>query len=100
MREGEPQVVLPRLEDDLMPWIQAMIARRLHEQPAPRWAAAASVGVGLTARGYPHHFPGGGPIAGIEDLDDGVLVFHSATENPTGMRYVPRYGGRGASLSL
>ena len=65
MREGEAQVVLPRLEDDLMPWIQAMIARRLHEQPAPRWAATASVGVGLTARGYPHHFPVGGPIGGI-----------------------------------
>jgi hypothetical protein len=35
MREGEAQVVLPRLEDDLMPWIQAMIAQRLHELPAP-----------------------------------------------------------------
>jgi phosphoribosylamine--glycine ligase len=94
MREGEAQVVLPRLEDDLIPWIQAMIARRLHEQPAPRWAATPSVGIGLVARGYPHHFPSGGPIRGIEDLDEGVLAFHSATENRSGLRYTPRVGGR------
>src|SRR6266508_995158 len=52
MREGEAQVVLPRLEDDLLPWVQAMIAQRLHDMPAPRWAPTASVGVGLMARGY------------------------------------------------
>jgi len=90
MREGEAQVVLPRLEDDLMPWIQAMIAQRLHELPAPIWSPVASVGIGLMARGYPHHFPTGGMIRGMEDLDEGVLAFHSATENPAGLRYIPR----------
>jgi phosphoribosylamine---glycine ligase len=90
MREGEAQVVLPRLEDDLMPWIQAMITRRLHEQPAPSWSATPSVGIGLVARGYPHHFPVGGAVQGVEDLDEGVLAFHSATENPAGLRYMPR----------
>jgi phosphoribosylamine--glycine ligase len=92
MREGEAQVVLPRLEDDLLPWIQAMIVGRLHEQPAPRWATTPSVGIGLVARGYPHHFPVGGPIHGAEDLDEGVLAFHSATENPAGLRYIPQLG--------
>jgi phosphoribosylamine--glycine ligase len=90
MREGEAQVVLPRLEDDLLPWIQAMIAQRLHELPAPAWSPVASVGIGLMARGYPHHFPTGGVIRGVEDLDEGVLAFHSATENPAGLRYVSR----------
>jgi len=99
MREGEAQVVLPRLEDDLMAWIQAMIAQRLHELPAPAWAPVASVGIGLMARGYPHHFPTGGPLRGVEELDEGVLAFHSATENPTGLRYTPRVGG-GSSLGL
>ena len=93
MREGEAQVVLPRLEDDLMPWIQAMIAQRLHELPAPAWSPVASVGIGLMARGYPHHFPTGGVIRGVEDLDEGVLAFHSATENPAGLRYIPRVSG-------
>lgn len=90
MREGEAQVVLPRLEDDLLPWIEAMIARRLHELPAPRWSPMASVGIGLMARGYPHHYAVGGPVGGIENLDEGVLAFHSATESPAGLRYTPR----------
>ena len=94
MREGEAQVVLPRLEDDLMPWIQAMIARRLHELPAPHWSATASVGIGLVARGYPHHFAVGGALDGVAELDEGVLAFHSATENLSGLRYTPRAGGR------
>lgn len=96
MCEGEAQVVLPRLEDDLLPWIQAMIAGRLHELPPPRWAPTPSVGIGLVVRGYPHHFPSGGPIQGVADLDEGVLAFHSATENPAGLRYTPqRSGGSG-----
>jgi phosphoribosylamine--glycine ligase len=101
MREGEAQVVLPRLEEDLLPWIEAMIAQRLHELPAPRWSPTASVGIGLMARGYPHHFPVGGAIRGLEDLDAGVLAFHSATENPTGLRYTPRLSrGSGAGVGL
>jgi phosphoribosylamine--glycine ligase len=109
MREGEAQVVLPRLEDDLLPWIQAMIAQRLHELPAPAWSPVASVGIGLIARGYPHHFPTGGAIRGVEDLDEGVLAFQSATENPAGLRYTPRVsaapglgrmGGRAPSLPI
>jgi phosphoribosylamine--glycine ligase len=100
MRESETQVVLPRLEDDLMPWIQAMVARRLHELPAPRWSATPSVGIGLVARGYPHHFPVGGTIHGIAELDKGVLAFHSATENTSGLRYTPRAGVRGRSTPM
>jgi phosphoribosylamine--glycine ligase len=100
MHEGEAQVVLPRLEDDLLPWIQAMSGRRLHELPPPRWAPTPSVGIGLVARGYPHHYPVGGPIQGIEDLDEGVLVFHSATENSSGLRYTPRASTGRLSLSL
>jgi phosphoribosylamine--glycine ligase len=42
------------------------------------------------ALGYPHHFPTGGAIRGVEDLDEGVLAFHSSTENPAGLRYIPR----------
>jgi phosphoribosylamine--glycine ligase len=99
MREGEAQVVLPRLEGDLLPWIQAMIAQRLHELPAPAWSPVASVGIGLMARGYPHHFPTGGVIHGVEDLDEGVLAFHSATENPAGLRYTPHAGGAASRSS-
>jgi phosphoribosylamine--glycine ligase len=100
MHEGEAQVVLPRLEDDLLPWIQATTARRLHELPPPRWAATPSVGIGLVARGYPHHYPVGGSVQGIEDLDEGVLAFHSATENLSGLRYAPRITSGPLSFAL
>ncbi len=99
MREGEAQVVLPRLQDDLLPWLQAMITRRLHDMPAPTWAITPSVGLGLMARGYPYHFPVGGPLRGVDELEEGVLAFHSATENPAGIRYTPqRSRGSGAGL--
>ena len=98
MREGEAQVVLPRLEDDLLPWIQAMIAQRLHERPPPQWSPMVSVGLGLFARGYPHHFAVGGPIVGTETLDEGVRAFHSATENPAGLRYTPQRQRSGGGL--
>ncbi|MFN8500774.1 phosphoribosylamine--glycine ligase [Kouleothrix sp.] len=106
MHEGEAQVVLPRLEDDLLPWVQAMIAQRLHERPAPEWSPLATVGLGLFARGYPHHFAVGGPIDGLETLDEGVRAFHSATESSAGLRYTPQrqrsagslFGGLSAGL--
>lgn len=90
-REGEAQVVLPRLEDDLLPWIEAAITRRLHELPPPVWTATPSVGLGLMARGYPHFFPTGGQIWGLEEVEPGVMVFHSATTNPAAtVPYMPR----------
>ncbi|MBC8160728.1 MAG: phosphoribosylamine--glycine ligase, partial [Roseiflexaceae bacterium] len=103
--QGEAQVVLPRLEDDLLPWLRAMVAQRLHELPAPRFAPEASVGLGLFARGYPNYFASGGPISGLEDLDGGVLAFHSATENPAGLRSpaagaIFGFGGAAATPSL
>ena len=71
-----------------------MIARRLHEQPAPRWAVTPSVEIGLVARGYPHHFPSGGPIRGIEDLDEGCWRSTARPRTRSGLRYTPRVGGR------
>lgn len=87
LRDMEAQVVLPRLEDDLLPILQAMITKRLDQVPPLRWRDEASVGIGLVAHGYPHHFAVGGPIQGLTDLDEGVLIFHDQTYNPGGLRY-------------
>jgi phosphoribosylamine---glycine ligase len=90
-REGEAEVVLPRLQDDLAPWLQAMLAQRLHEMPAPQWLPTPSVGMGLFASGYPISFPYGGVIRGLDELDEGVLTFHNATANPAVMMmYTPK----------
>ncbi|MFP4437942.1 MAG: phosphoribosylamine--glycine ligase [Chloroflexaceae bacterium] len=87
LRNMEAQVVLPRMEDDLLPIIQATITRRLSQIPALRWRDEASVGIGLVAQGYPHHFAVGGVIEGLSDVEAGVLIFHDQTHNPGGLCY-------------
>ncbi len=85
----EAQVVLPRLENDLLPLIQATIARRLDQVEPLAWRNEASLAIALVGQGYPHHAASGLPIEGLTDLDEGVLVFHHETENPAGLRYNP-----------
>lgn len=85
----EAETVLPRLDDDLAPLIQAAIARRLNRVPPPRWRDEASVAIGLVAQGYPYHFPTGGLLQGVAELDPGVLLFQNQTLNPAGLRYNP-----------
>ncbi len=99
LRDMEAQVVLPRLQDDLLPLVQSMIARRLDQLPPLRWRDEASVGIALVAQGYPHHYAIGGQIEGLTDLDEGVLLFHDQTLNPNGLRYTPAARRSGNPLS-
>jgi phosphoribosylamine--glycine ligase len=89
LRDMEAQVVLPRLHDDLLPVLQATMARRLDRLPALTWRDEVSVGIALVAHGYPHHFPVGSEIHGLTTLEPGVLVFHDQTYNPLGLEYKP-----------
>jgi phosphoribosylamine--glycine ligase len=89
MNDMEAQVVLPRLEDDLLPIIQATIAHRLHTVPPLHWRDEATVGIALVPQGYPHHFAVGNPIGGLTEIEQGILVFHHETHNPFGMEYNP-----------
>jgi phosphoribosylamine--glycine ligase len=98
LRDMEAQAVLPRLESDLAPLIEAAITRRLDRVAPPVWRDEASVALGLVAQGYPHHFPTGGLLQGLADLDEGVLIFHDETTNPGGLRYTPR-ASRGLGLA-
>jgi phosphoribosylamine--glycine ligase len=87
LSDQEAQVVLPRLEDDLTPLVQAAIARRLDRIPPLRWRDEASVGISLVTQGYPHHYAIGGTVEGLSDIEPGVLVFHHQTHNASGLRY-------------
>jgi phosphoribosylamine--glycine ligase len=89
MHDGEAQVVLPRLEDDILDIIRATAARRLDQLPPLRWRNQASVGIALVAQGYPHHFPTGSTLEGLANIEPGTLVFHDQTHNPLGMVYTP-----------
>jgi phosphoribosylamine--glycine ligase len=79
-RWGDPeaQVILPRLEGDLIPLLQAC-ARGALDPAAVRWRPEAAVGVVLAARGYPGVVARGLPIIGLAGLEPGVFAFHAAT---------------------
>ena len=79
-RLGDPeaQVLLPRLESDLLDVLWAVANNRLHDVDL-RWADAACVAVVLASGGYPGDYQTGLPIEGLSDLDPDVLVFQAGT---------------------
>ncbi len=94
-RLGDPetQVVLPRLDDDLLGLLAAAAAGRLHGKPLS-WLPDAAVDVVIAAEGYPERPKTGRPIRGIEQAaaHPNALIFHAGTER-TAQGIVSR-GGR------
>jgi phosphoribosylamine--glycine ligase len=81
-RFGDPegQVLMLRLESDLVPYLAAVAAGRLADLPPPVWRAEAAVCVVLAARGYPDAPQAGSTIRGAEaDFGPDVVVFHAGT---------------------
>jgi phosphoribosylamine--glycine ligase len=78
-RLGDPetQVVIPRLEDDLIDLFES-IPQEL------RWSPRAAVNVVLAAEGYPEAPIAGNPISGLDRVPDHVLVFHAGTSRRDG----------------
>jgi phosphoribosylamine--glycine ligase len=83
VRFGDPetQVLMMRLESDLLPLLAASAAGTLAEHPAPRWSEGAALTVVMASEGYPGAYAKGGMIRGIERADalEGVKVFHAGT---------------------
>ncbi len=79
-RFGDPeaQLVLPRLENDLLDVIDAVLDERL-ETLDLRWSDDATVGVVLASGGYPGAYETGVPVAGLDGVPDEALVFQGAT---------------------
>jgi phosphoribosylamine--glycine ligase len=78
-RLGDPetQVVLPRLEEDLLTLLADAASGSL--RPAElRWSAAAAVDVVLASKGYPTRPRTGFPIDGLDHVSN-ALVFHAGT---------------------
>jgi len=81
-RFGDPecQVLMLRLESDIVPYLQAAATGRLAELPAPAWRDEAAICVVLAARGYPDAPEKGSVIRGLEaDFGEDVAVFHAGT---------------------
>lgn len=81
VRLGDPeaQLILPRLQADLVAVFQAAVAGRLPDVDVT-WDPAATCGVVVASGGYPGTYGTGHPIAGLDALADDVLLFHAGTD--------------------
>lgn len=78
-RFGDPeaQVVLPRLKNDLLDIIDAVLCGRLCNIKL-EWDERSAVCVVLASGGYPGLYKKGLPVTGLEDVKD-AIVFHAGT---------------------
>ena len=83
-RFGDPecQVMMRRLQSDLMDIFIAAEAGTLDKITAPAWLHDPVVNVVLAAKGYPGSYEKGTPIKGLDAAEeiDGVVVFHAGTK--------------------
>ncbi|HHT7142200.1 phosphoribosylamine--glycine ligase [Bacillus cereus] len=76
-RFGDPEteVVLPRLENDLVDVCNAVLDE---SELTLQWSEEAVIGVVLASKGYPEAYKKGEIIKGLDALQD-VIVFHAGT---------------------
>jgi phosphoribosylamine---glycine ligase len=92
-RFGDPecQLIMPRMENDLLDVIDAVIDGRVADLDL-RWSDDATVGVVLASAGYPSVYVTGKPISGLADAPESSIVFHAATAAVDGQ--IVTNGGR------
>jgi len=92
-RFGDPetQVLLTRLDSDLVEMLEATIDGRLAGVRAI-WKPEPAVCVVMASGGYPGSYASGKAITGLENSPEGVTVFHAGTRQENGQ--VVTAGGR------
>ncbi|MCX7825902.1 MAG: phosphoribosylamine--glycine ligase [Verrucomicrobiae bacterium] len=94
-RFGDPetQVLMMRMESDLLEAVEAVVDGRLADT-ALRFRSEAAVCVVMASGGYPGDYPKGKVIRGLDDAAklDGVQVFHAGTKRQDGA--IVTSGGR------
>ncbi len=82
-RFGDPetQVILPRLESDLVEIFNAIIDEKLDSIDL-RWSIGACVCVIMASGGYPQQYKTGYEITGLDEAerDSNIVVFHAGTK--------------------
>ncbi len=83
-RFGDPetQVVLPRLQTDLLEVFLATVNGKLADLEL-EWSEDAAVCVILASGGYPASYPKGLAITGLDEEQEGTIVFHAGTSRDT-----------------
>lgn len=92
-RFGDPeaQSVLFRMKNDLLEIFEAVIEERLSEITL-EFEPGAALCVVMASGGYPEHYEKGKEISGLDEVSDGVVVFHAGTKLENGKFYTS--GGR------
>jgi phosphoribosylamine---glycine ligase len=82
-RFGDPetQVVLPRLENDL---VDVLLSLLNGEKVELTWSNNAVVGVVLASKGYPASYEKGKKFSGIENVSKETFVFHAGSKKVNG----------------
>ncbi len=100
-RFGDPecQVIMRRLQSDLMDILIAAENGTLDKLTAPAWFDAPTVNVVIAAKGYPGKYDKGTIIKGIEKANeqDSIVVFHAGTKREDGV--LKANGGRVLSVT-
>lgn len=80
-RLGDPEVqsVFMMMDMDLMEVIDAVIDGTL-DQVSLQWKDGNAVCVVMASGGYPQKYESGKLIEGMDDVEDGVVVFHAGTK--------------------
>ena len=87
VRFGDPecQVLMMRLESDLLELMRAAAKGELATAPRPRFAGSAALTVVMAARGYPGTPEKGGAIGGLDAAaGEAVRIFHAGTAKTNG----------------
>jgi len=82
VRFGDPecQVLMLRLDSDLLPYLHACATGGLKASPQPVWRDEAAACVVVAAQGYPDTPKAGGLIGGLEAAQaEGAVVFQAGT---------------------
>lgn len=77
-RFGDPetQVVLPRLETDLVEVLENVMN---HNEIKLDWSDDAVIGVVVASKGYPESYEKGLVLGNLSELEENTLVFHAGT---------------------
>lgn len=80
VRFGDPEteVLLPRLETDIIEVFQKIILGKLNKSVLT-WKEDACVTVVLTSEGYPGEYKKDLKITGLDKLDKDIILFHNGT---------------------
>ena len=97
IRFGDPecQVLMMRIEDDILPYLAACAEGSLADMPPIRWSPEPAITVVMAAKGYPGEYKKGSVIKGVREANrmEGVQVFEAGTaRNAKGQRTAA--GGR------